>query len=107
VVDVLSRKAHEMYISAINIYNTYLKNIILEATNSHQHHLKLKETLQQGDLQQKFNYYELKEDGILTYRGKMYVSNLGEMKNTMWRKMHNLPYVWNPGYHKSKKWIIT
>jgi hypothetical protein len=43
----------------------------------------------------------LKEDGVLTYRGKIYVPNSGEMKITMLRKMQNVPYVGNPGYQKS------
>jgi hypothetical protein len=62
--------------------------------------LKIKEILQQGNLQQKINYYELKEDGILTYRGKMYVPNSGDMKNTVLREMHNVPYIRHPGYQK-------
>jgi hypothetical protein len=38
----------------------------------------------------------LKEDGILMYRGKVYVSNSSEMKNKMMREMHNVIYVGNP-----------
>jgi hypothetical protein len=70
-----ARRAHEMHISTINMFNTDLKDKILEAANSDQQYLKIKETLQQGNLQQKFNYYELKEDGILMYKGKIYVPN--------------------------------
>ena len=75
------------------------KNIV--AVNSHQHYLEIKETLHQGNLQQKFNYYELKEDGILMYKGKVYVSNSGELKNTVLKEMHNVPYVSRQGYHKT------
>jgi hypothetical protein len=35
------------------------------------------------------------------YRGKVYVPNLREMKNTVLREMHNMSYVGHPGYHKS------
>jgi len=48
----------------------------------------------------------LKEDGILMYRGKMYVSNSGELKNIMLREMYNVPYVGHPGYWKKKKSIV-
>jgi hypothetical protein len=35
------------------------------------------------------------------YKGKVYVPNSSETKNTMMREMHNVPYVGNLGYHKS------
>jgi hypothetical protein len=75
VVDALNRRAHEMHISAISMYNIDLKEKKLEATNSDQQFLKIKETLHQDNLQHKFNYYELKEDGILMYKGKICVIN--------------------------------
>jgi hypothetical protein len=46
---------------------TDLKYKILEEANSDQHYLQIKENLQQGNLQQEFKNYELKEDGILLY----------------------------------------
>jgi hypothetical protein len=35
------------------------------------------------------------------YRGNIYVPKSREMKNTMLREMHNVPYVGHPVYHKS------
>ena len=62
VACALNRREHELQMAAINMYRSYLKDIILEETNSYQQYLQIKETLQQGNLQQKFNYYEPKED---------------------------------------------
>jgi hypothetical protein len=101
VVDALSRRAHEVHVSAINMYKTYLKDKILEATNSDHLYLQIKENLQQENSQQKIKNYELKEDGILLYRGKVYVPNSMELKNIVLREMHNVPYVGHPGYQKS------
>jgi hypothetical protein len=63
--------------------------------------LQIKEKLQQSNLQQEFRNYELKEDRILLYRGKVYVSNSPEMKNIVLIEMHNVSYVGHPGYQKS------
>jgi hypothetical protein len=93
VAIALSRRSHEMHISSLIILNTYLKFIILEATNSDQRYLKIKETLQQGNLVKKLNFYELNEDGILTYIRTIYVPNTNELKNTMMREIHKVPYV--------------
>jgi hypothetical protein len=63
--------------------------------------VKIKEALQQGNFQQKFNYFEKKEDGILMYKGKVHVSNSSELKNAVLREMHNVPYVGHPRYQKT------
>jgi hypothetical protein len=89
-----------VHILAIIMFNTNLKDKILEVANSYQQYIKIKETLQQGNLQQKFNYYDSKEDGILMYKGKIYVPNSRELKNIVLKEMHNVPYVGHPGYQK-------
>jgi hypothetical protein len=101
VVDALNRRAHEVHISAINMFSIDLKDKIIEVENSDQQYLKIKETLQQRKLQQKFNYYDLKEDGILMYKGKMYVPNFGELTNIVLREMHNVPYARHRGYQNT------
>jgi hypothetical protein len=78
-----------------------VKDKIITTTNSDQQYLKIKETLQQGNFRQKFKYYELQEDGILVHRGRIYVSKYSEMKNTLLREMHNVPYVGHPRYQKT------
>jgi hypothetical protein len=70
VVDALSTKAHEVHIVAINMYNNDLIDKIIATTNSYQQYLKIKEILEQGNFQQKFNSYELKEDEIIMYKVK-------------------------------------
>jgi hypothetical protein len=65
VVDALNRRAHEVLITSISMYRIDLKYKIIETENSDKKYLKIKYTLQQGNFQHKFDYYELKEDGIL------------------------------------------
>jgi len=60
-----------------------------------------KEVLQQGNLQHKFKYYALKEDGVLMYKGKVFVPNSREMKSILLRELHNMPYARHPGYQKT------
>jgi hypothetical protein len=87
VVDALNKGAHEMHSTSNSMYRIDMKDEIVTVANSDQQYIKIKETLQQGNLQPKFKYYELKEYGILMYKGKVYVSNSNEMKNTMMREM--------------------
>ena len=62
--------------------------------------MKIREALQQGKCQHKLNSCEMKEDGILMYKGKVYVPNFNELKNTFLKEMHNVPHVLdNPKYN--------
>jgi hypothetical protein len=47
VSGALSRRDHEVHVSTINMYRKYFKDKILEATNSDQLYLQIKENLQQ------------------------------------------------------------
>jgi hypothetical protein len=96
VANALNRRAHEKHGVAISMYKIDLKYQIIAAANSDHHYLKLKEILHRGNFQQKFNSYELKEDGILLYKGKLYVSNSSELKNAVLKEMHNVSYVGHP-----------
>jgi hypothetical protein len=101
VVDALNRRSHEMHIASLSMYMTNMKYKIIATTNLDQQYLRIKQTLQQGNFQQKFNFYELKEDEILMYKGKVYVLNSNELKNAVLREMHYVSYVGNPGYQKT------
>jgi hypothetical protein len=57
--------------------------------------------LQQGNLQQKIEDYKLDNNGILLYRGIIYVPNSNELKNIILREMHNVPYDGHLGYQKT------
>jgi hypothetical protein len=78
-----------------------LKERILEATKLNQHYMERKEKLQQGNNKQRIQNYELREDGILMYKGRAHVPNSYGLKNMVLREMHNVPYVGHLGYQKT------
>ena len=89
-IGALKRRAHEVHVESISMYISNIKYQIIASENSNQHYLEIKETLQKCIFQHKFNSYELKEDGILMYKGKVYVSNYNELKNEVLKEMHNV-----------------
>jgi hypothetical protein len=68
VADALSRRVHEMHATIVSMYQSDLGHRILEVSKLDQRYVDIKEALQQGMSQHKFEGYELKEDGILMYR---------------------------------------
>ena len=101
VVDALNRRAHEMLSTTVSMYRSNLKDEILKVPNSDQHYLQVKELLQQGNLQPIYKYYELKDDGFLMYRGKVYMLKSQELKILVLREMHNEHYDRHLGYQKT------
>jgi hypothetical protein len=75
VVDALSRRVHELHATEISMYQSDLKDIILEAAKLDLQYKELVAKLQQGNLQQKNEEYKLNNDEIIMYRGRIYVPN--------------------------------
>jgi hypothetical protein len=82
-----------MHATTISMYQADLCEIFLKVFKSDLSYMDIKTTLQQGMSQQKFEGYELREDGILIYRRKVYVSNNQELKILILSKIHKVPYV--------------
>jgi hypothetical protein len=101
VVDALSRRVHELHATTISMYQSDLKDRILEAAKLDSQYKELVAKLQQGNLQQKFEEYKLDNDDILRYRDRIYVPNSRELKNLVLSEMHNVPYVGHSGYQKT------
>jgi hypothetical protein len=101
VVDALNKRVHDMHARTISMYMYDLKDRILEAANSYHHYLQIKEALQQGNFQKKFKYFEMRDDAVHMYKGKVYVSESRELKNMVLREMHSVHCVGHPRYQKS------
>jgi hypothetical protein len=85
VVDALSGRVHELHATSISMYQSYLKDKIIEVAKSNFQYKELVEKLQQGILQQKIKDYKIENDEILIYRGIIYVPNSQELKNLILR----------------------
>jgi hypothetical protein len=100
VVDALRRRVHELNAAVINMYQTDLKGIISEAVKVYLQYMELVTKLQKGKMQQKVEDYESGIDGIILCRNIIYVPNSHELRSTILKEMHNVPYVGHPGYQK-------
>jgi hypothetical protein len=81
VVDALSRRVHEFHFTTITMYQSYLKDIIVEAIKSNLKYMELVTKMQQGKMQQKVEDYELGIDGIWLYINNVYVPNYHELRS--------------------------
>jgi hypothetical protein len=98
VVDALSRKVHELHATTISMYQTDIKSKILEATNADLQYKELVAMLQQGEMPQKVDNYNLGIDEILLRKNIIFVPNVQDLKRMILHEMHNVPYEGHPGY---------
>jgi hypothetical protein len=90
-----------MHATVVSMHQSDLKRRILDGLVTDQHYLQVKENLQQGDVQQKIKEYEIKEDGFLMHKNRIYVPSSGELRNLVLKEMHDVPYAGHPGYQKT------
>jgi hypothetical protein len=101
VADALSRRVHLMHATVVSMHQSDLKRRILDGLLIDQHYLQVKEKLQQGSVQHNVKEYEIKEDGLLMHKNRIYVPSPGELRNLVLKEMHDVPYAGHPGYQKT------
>ena len=62
---------------------------------------QVKEKLQQQSLEKKYEGYKLEEDGLLTYKGIIYIPNVVDLRRFVMDEIHQAPYSSHPGYQKT------
>ena len=101
MVDALSRKMHKLHTAAISMYQTEMKDRIMEAANTDLQYKSLVAKQQQCEEPQPKEGYTLGADGLLLYKNRVYVPNVQELKLAILKEMHNVTYVGHPGYQKT------
>ena len=68
-----------MHATTINMHQSDLKSIILDVVVIDQHYLHVKERLWHENVQQKIKEYDIKEDGLLMHKNRIYVPSSEEL----------------------------
>ena len=66
--------------------------------------MQVKDKLQQQCLEKRYEGYNLEEDGLLTYKGRIYIPNVADMRRVVMEEIHQALYFGHPRYQKT---IIT
>ena len=56
--------------------------------------------MQQQSLEKRYEGYKLEEDGILTYKGIIYILNITDLRRVVMDEIHQASYSGHPGYQK-------
>ena len=61
---------------------------------------QVKDKLQQQSLEKRYEGYKLEEDGLLTFKGRVYISNVAYLRGVVMDEIHQAPYSGHQGYQK-------
>ena len=62
---------------------------------------QVKDKLQHQSLEKRYEGYKFEEDGLLTYKGRIYVPDVAGLRRVVMDEIHQAPYSGHPGYQKT------
>ena len=57
--------------------------------------------MQQQSLENRYEGYKLEEDGLLTYKNRIFIPNVADLRRMVTDEIHQTPYSSHPGYQKT------
>ena len=96
VADALSRKVQEIHVTSLSIFQSYLRQQIVNHTAEDELYVWVKDKLQQKILEKKYEGYKLEEDGLLTYKNIIYIPNVVDLRRIVMDEIHQAPYSGHP-----------
>ena len=101
VVDALSRKVHDMHVASLSIFQPDLRQQIVNHNIEDEMYVYIKDKLQQQSLEKRYEGYKLEGDGILTYKNRIYIPNVVDLRRVVMDEIHQALYSGHPGYQKT------
>ena len=101
VFDALNRKVHEMDFASLIIFQSNLRQLIVNHIVEDEMYVQIKDTLQRENLENMYEGYHLEGDGIPIYKTRIYIPNVADLRRIVMDEIHKMPYFSHPGYHKT------
>ena len=87
-----------MYVASLSIFQSDLKQQIVSHVAGDELQEQVKDKLQQQSLEKRYEGYKLEEDGLLTYKGRIYILNVVDVRRVVMDEIHQAPYYGHLGY---------
>ena len=90
-----------MDVASLSIFQSDLRQQIANPIDEDELYAHVKNKLQQKSLENKYEGYKLEEDGLLTYKNRIYIPNVANLRRVVMDEIHQAPYSGHPGYQKT------
>ena len=100
MVDFLSRSMKVVHLEFVRTRESDIKERVKSAQETYEFFNTVKSYLEQEPTRMKYEGYQLLNDGLLTYKGSLYIPNYDDLKRFMVDELHKRPYTSHHGYQK-------
>jgi hypothetical protein len=100
VVDALSISMKVVLLVDVRASETGIKERFKSAQETYAFFKTATSYLKQEPTGLKYEGYQMLNDGLLTYKGKLYIHNCDDLKMFIMDELHKIPYTGHPGYQK-------
>jgi hypothetical protein len=100
VFDALIRSMKVIHLEAMSTCESYIKERVKSAQELDEFFKTVKSYLKKESTGMKYEGYQLLNDGMLTYKGRLYIPNCDDLKRFIMDELHKIPYMGHPGYQK-------
>jgi hypothetical protein len=100
VVDALRRSMKVIHLEAVSTSEMDVKERVKSAQETNAFFKTVKSYLEKNPTWLKYEGYQLLNDGLLTYKGRLYIPNCDDLKRFIMDEVHKIPYTSNPSYQK-------
>ena len=90
-----------MHVASLSICQSDLRQQIVNHIAGDELYEQVKDKLQQQSLEKRYEGYKLEEDGLLTYKGRIYIPDVAYLRRVVMDEIHQAPYFGHPGYQKT------
>ena len=94
------RKVQEMHVASLSIFQADLRQQVVSHATGDELYEQVKGKLQQQSLEKRYEGYKLEEDGLLTYKGRIYIPDVAYLRRIVMDEIRQAPYSGHPGYQK-------
>jgi hypothetical protein len=100
VVDALSRSMKVIHLIVVSTCEMDVRERVKSAQGTYAFFKNVKSYLEKEPTRMKYEGYQLLNDGLITYKGRLYIPNCGELKRFIMDELQKRPYIGHHGYHK-------
>jgi hypothetical protein len=100
VVDSLSTSVKMIHLTAVSTYEMDIKETVGNAQETNAFFKTMTSYLKQDPTGIKYEGYQMLDEGLLTYRNRLYIPSCDDLKRFIMDEIHKRPYIGHPGYQK-------
>ena len=85
-----------MHVASLSIFQSDFSQQIISHTIEDELYEQVKDKLQQQSLEKRYKGYKLEEDGLLTYKGRIYIPDIAYLRRVVMDEIHQTSYSGHP-----------